>query len=821
MTTYTFFDKPTIIQLMKLAFQRLRAQQILVPDVIAALQKRGITLTRARFDDMFLTRPERDSTAPMAVFVATVDILFGHNPGVWSAEEFMQLAVAVRVPIDQLQQFSVYFSRQAWQSALQLYGFYPPAPSVNAPLIGRDHLLERLRDVMLQRQHVVLVGTAGIGKTAIALELMRQYEITQGQRTYYFDLSTVTSLGNLYQQLALTFQIKPLANEPIVLRLKMVLEMQSSYVLIDNADEQNPMAPAMVIRQMMQQFPSLRFVITSRMYQLAELIGVVQSVVIPPLQMDHERAAACQLFMRVFQQAGGRTIDSGYVLRSCRAVEGNPLQIAMIANAVTQQANPISSQDSVALALNNLSPTEMRIVMLLSISRLHIPLRFLQFVSQQLFAVSEYALPSMMDALEQRQVIYQVRSDADLFAVHAVIRQVIQQRMTHNRQYQLLRDLGKATLFIDAKWEDIFQQNNSFVTTTDVVVALHMVELLLASNLVSEAVSILVNWHTLWIRHGLTTDAVSLCERCEVLLPSDHPQRTELVFVLGSLYGNRGVIHLSLTYLRQAFSLAEAHQTQFVWARTAIEYGLNGLHDADAMEKGIFVELCGDLQRAIDYFGQSNANTWQARALDMLAFMHFTVGNLRQALEYNDNAMTMFRDAGVTIGLLDAAYNRGLILMAVGDFASARTYLNYARQEFQRIAMPINMANCHLRLAAISVLADDVHDTRTNLVETFRVLHRAGGMQDMLYIMDIYSALQMRIGNAHETLVLSALCQQFREERRLYRGAMLDQMVEQQLQMARNTVVQMQQQASMFNMHMTFYDVIGVIRDDLLGRNGA
>jgi tetratricopeptide (TPR) repeat protein len=821
MTTYTFFDKPTIIQLMKLAFQRLRAQQILVPDVIAALQKRGITLTRARFDDMFLTRPERDSTAPMAVFVATVDILFGHNPGVWSAEEFMQLAVAVRVPIDQLQQFSVYFSRQTWQSALQLYGFYPPAPSVNAPLIGRDHLLERLRDVMLQRQHVVLVGTAGIGKTAIALELMRQYEITQGQRTYYFDLSTVTSLGNLYQQLALTFQIKPLANEPIVLRLKMVLEMQSSYVLIDNADEQNPMAPAMVIRQMMQQFPSLRFVITSRMYQLAELIGVAQSVVIPPLQMDHERAAACQLFMRVFQQAGGRTIDSGYVLRSCRAVEGNPLQIAMIANAVTQQANPISSQDSVALALNNLSPTEMRIVMLLSISRLHIPLRFLQFVSQQLFAVSEYALPSMMDALEQRQVIYQVRSDADLFAVHAVIRQVIQQRMTHDRQYQLLRDLGKATLFIDAKWEDVFQQNNSFVTTTDVVVALHMVELLLASNLVSEAVSILVNWHTLWIRHGLTTDAVSLCERCEVLLPSDHPQRTELVFVLGSLYGNRGVIHLSLTYLRQAFSLAEAHQTQFVWARTAIEYGLNGLHDADAMEKGIFVELCGDLQRAIDYFGQSNANTWQARALDMLAFMHFTVGNLRQALEYNDNAMTMFRDAGVTIGLLDAAYNRGLILMAVGDFASARTYLNYARQEFQRIAMPINMANCHLRLAAISVLADDVHDTRTNLVETFRVLHRAGGMQDMLYIMDIYSALQMRIGNAHETLVLSALCQQFREERRLYRGAMLDQMVEQQLQMARNTVVQMQQQASMFNMHMTFYDVIGVIRDDLLGRNGA
>jgi tetratricopeptide (TPR) repeat protein len=818
MNTYTFFDKPTIIQLMKLAFQRLRTQQILVPDVVADLHKRGVNLTRARFDDMFLTRPERDSTAPMAVFVATVDVLFGYHPGVWSADEFMQLAVAVRVPIDQLQQFSVYFVRQTWQSALQQYGFYPPAPSVNAPLIGRDHLLESLRDVMLQRQHVVLVGDPGIGKTAIALELMRQFEITQGQRTFYFDLSTVTSLGHLYQQLALTFQIKPLANEPIVLRLKMVLETQSSYLLIDNADEQNPMAPAMAIRQMMHQFPSLRFVITSRLSHLAELIGVMHSVSIPPLRTDHDRAAACQLFMRVFQQAGGRSIDSAFVLNSCRAVEGNPLQIAMIANAVTKSVSPIASHDSVALALNNLSPTEMRIVMLLSISRLHIPLRFLQFVSQQLFAVSEYALPTMMDALEQRQVIYQVRGDADLFAVHAVIRQVIQQRMTNDRQYQLLRDLGKATLFIDTKWEDVFQQNNSFVTTTDVVVALHMVELLLASDLVSEAVSILVNWHTLWIRHGLTTDAVSLCERCEVLLPHDHPQRTELVFVLGSLYGNRGVINLSLTYLRQAFVLAESQQAQFVWARTAIEYGLNGLHDAEAMEQGIFVDLCNDLQRAIDYFALGDSKTWQARALDMLAFMHFTVGNLRQALEYNDRAMTLFRDAGVTIGLLDAAYNRGLILMAVGDFAGARTYLNYARQEFQRITMPINMANCHLRLAAISVLAGDVSDTRMNLVETFKVLHRAGGMQDMLYIMDIYSALLMRLGSAHETIVLSALCQQFREERRLYRGAMLDQMVEQQLQMARSSVSQTQRQADKFNPQMTFYDVIGVIRDDLLGR---
>lgn len=818
MTTYTFFDKPTIIQLMKLAFQRLRTRQILVPDVVAALRNQGIQLTRARFDDMFLTRPERDSTAPMAVFMATVDVLFGYHPGVWSAEEFMRLVVAMRVPIDQIQPLSIHFSRQAWQNVLQQYGFYASSPSVNAPLIGRDHLLESLRDVMLQRQHVVLTGDAGIGKTAIALELMRQHEVTQGEHTYYFDLSTVVSIGHLYQQLALTFQIKPLANEPILLRLKMVLETLNAYVLVDNADAHNTVAPVLLLRLMLHNFPSLRFVITSRMPQLADLIGVAQVVTIPPLRTDHERAAACQLFMRVFQQVGGRKIDSASVLTACRAVDGNPLLIAMIANSASPQTDAVVGRDSVAVALDSLNAIEMRIVMLLSISRIHIPLRFLQFVSQQLFAVSEYALPSLLDALEQRQVVYQVRGDADLYAVHAVIRQVVLQRMPHERQFQLLCDVANAILFIDATWEDSLQKNNAFVTTADVVVTLHMVELLLAHAFVNDAVTILVHWHTVWMRHGLTTDAMSLCERCDALLPHDHPQRPELVYVMGSLYGNRGFIHLSLTYLRNAYALANAHDMPCVWAKTAIEYGLNGLHDAAAMEQGIFDELCADLQRAIDYFASENQVTWQARAQDMLAFMHFSVGNLRHAIECNDTAMTLFRDAGVTIGLLDAAYNRGLILMAVGDFAGARNYLLYARDEFHRLAMPINMANCHLRLAAISVLAGDLVQTRMHLIETFTVLHRAGGMQDMLYIMDIYSALLMHIGYPHETIVLSGLCQQFRQERRLYRGAMLDQMVEQQLQLARSIVAQTQHTPEKFNPLMTFYDVIGVIRDDLLGR---
>ena len=128
----------------------------------------------------------------------------------------------------------------------------------------------------------------------------------------------------------------------------------------------------------------------------------------------------------------------------------------------------------------------------------------------------------------------------------------------------------------------------------------------------------------------------------------------------------------------------------------------------------------------------------------------------------------------------------------------------------------MNIAGCALRLAAVNLLEGHYAETRRDLQIAFDFLQRAGGLQDILYIMDIYSGLLMLRGRANDTLGLSALIQQFRAERRIYRGPMLDHVFQQQLALAQQMAEDMPPHATHFAATLTFYDVISQIRQDLL-----
>ena len=53
------YDKPQIIRIMREIMRRLRLKQVFVVDILDAMAQRDMPLTRARFDDMFLTRATR------------------------------------------------------------------------------------------------------------------------------------------------------------------------------------------------------------------------------------------------------------------------------------------------------------------------------------------------------------------------------------------------------------------------------------------------------------------------------------------------------------------------------------------------------------------------------------------------------------------------------------------------------------------------------------------------------------------------------------------------------------------------------------------
>jgi|GEM_PF-1388233 len=816
MTKEQLFDKVQIIALMKQAFRRLRKRDVHVGDVIDVLAERHPDITRARFDDMFMTRPERDCTATLSLIADVIQVMYSYDAQLWSATDLLQLLIALRVPINQISLYSVYFWGDEWPRALQKYGMGTPLLGASGGIVGREEIVQQLRQDMLQRRTIVLSGEAGVGKTALALELARMYEIYDHQRVYYLDVNQTASLSFFYLQLADAFQIKQMGNEPLLLRLKMVLAKRKIYVVLDGLDGEAPLAAEVLLAQLAHHFPTMRCVVTTRRAELAAYVTEGVHYAVPPLASDRLYDPAPLLFLRVFRQAGGRYMPEQHILDICRQVHGNPLMLSMMANAVAGTTAESMPASPIAEMLHTLTTVEAQIVTLSVLSHRPIPRTFFAlFLDPMHQATVNTPVATTLADLARRGVLIAVEPD-ELYGVHVLIRQMWQQRLDGVQRQQCLHNIAQALLAVRREWEDDPSHIVPHLTSEIMNTVSQMVLLLLEHEQYTAAVQVLVQWHTLWIRHGFTLEAVEMCERCLVFMPETDALTMELNYALGALYANRGAINMAQTYLTKAFEQSHALGLPFWQAKIAVERGLVGLYAIQTSEDDLFQLFRQDIESAIQYFGDHGELLWQARGYDMLAYMHFSVGQIRQALACNDVALQLFRGHGKSIGLWDAMWNRGLILMAVGDFPSARSYLQQARQIYQTTMLPINTAHCNLRLAAVAALDGDAPQTFEALAQAFEILHRVGGMQDLLYLMDIYSGYLMRVQRLHDTLMLAELSSRFRDERLISRGAMLNHIIEQQLAQARQLAPLLPANEQLFQDDMNFYEVLTVMRSQLL-----
>lgn len=108
---------------MRVIVGRLRKQKIAVPDIIDQLNAKGVAVTRAKFDDWFMTRPDRDTTAPIAVFQVLLNVLFSLDQRIMTVTELFVLIIAARIPINAIQDYARYFPKAEWNHVLKVYGF--------------------------------------------------------------------------------------------------------------------------------------------------------------------------------------------------------------------------------------------------------------------------------------------------------------------------------------------------------------------------------------------------------------------------------------------------------------------------------------------------------------------------------------------------------------------------------------------------------------------------------------------------------------------------------------------------------------------------
>ncbi len=808
--------KQNVIGLMRQIFGRLREHGIYLADVIDALRVHGVDITRTRFDDLFMTRPEREVNISVGLFTAVITVLFEFDAQIISTEDFFKLVIATRIPMKVVNSFAHYFSTVLWQKELQRYGFLELQLPLITQIIGRDNIIEQVQSAVLLRTNIALTGPAGIGKTTVAFALMRRYEIYYNQKTFYLDVQGIYTLAQLYAKLATVFHIKPLANEPILLRLQMVLRYEQLYMIIDNLGDEGTLTPEILLYQLNTYFPQLRVIVTTRHGDFREKFANFQVVEIPALAYESIMDAACVLFLRIFHQAGGEQVDPEFVLSSCHAVAGNPLYIGMIANVVAQGTHNVRISDFVRQALDGLSRDELRVLQLLSICAMPMTQRILELLAPDVFTMTEFDLHHILRLLMKRQVIYLIPGDELQYEVHAVLRQVITHELTDTTWREYIHDIGKALIITTTQREEFYYEENSVYTNKDLTNIMLISKLLITRTSIVDAAKVVIRWHELWIMYGLSIDATSVVESCVMAIGDIHPLYAELCYVLGLLYSARGLIRMSITNLERALALAQVNQLEFLQARCVSHIATNTLNDSQFVTPQIFATFCENMERSITYFTQKQRWLWLARTYNTYGLIYFNMGNIADALRNNQAARELCDAHGYRFGSLDVLFNRGLILLAMGQFDEARQQLLLAKTGFAHANMVNAHALCALRLSVIAILNNQVEVALLEFREAFEVLYQGGGIQNLLFMIDLYGSVMLIRGQLNDAIGLHVLCNRFREERAIYRAPMYYQLFDQHLQTMRNPIDVLLPQSQRFPLGANFYDVIHSIRHEVM-----
>ncbi len=214
-------------------------------------------------------------------------------------------------------------------------------PAALQRLIGRDDLLATLIDELREHRLITLVGSAGVGKTSLGLELARAAASQYADGVFLVELVTVGDRGAAFASLAAALGVNTGLGMSIDDAIVDMLRGRSALLLLDNCEHLvEPIAA--IAERILRSAPSVSIVATSR-----EPLAVMGEHVRPvaPLAVDdlHTIAfdalplvPAVALFMERAQAADPgfklTTRNAPAVVEICQRLDGIPLALELAAS---------------------------------------------------------------------------------------------------------------------------------------------------------------------------------------------------------------------------------------------------------------------------------------------------------------------------------------------------------------------------------------------------------------------------------------------------------------------------------------------------------
>jgi predicted ATPase/DNA-binding winged helix-turn-helix (wHTH) protein len=217
-------------------------------------------------------------------------------------------------------------------------------PRFGSRLVGRDSEVAEVEDHLGRSRLVTIVGPGGVGKTRLAVAVAERSE----QDAVFVDLAPIDDPALVTSQIASAIGVHTIASLPDQ-GLAEYLTGRRLLLIIDNVE--HVIDAAVAIGDLVRRVPDLAVIVTSR--ERLRVDGE-QSYQLDPLEVDgdigesHGASAAVTLF-----EMYARAVDPGFDLESarssveriCRAVEGLPLAIELVAAQIgTLPADMLASR---------------------------------------------------------------------------------------------------------------------------------------------------------------------------------------------------------------------------------------------------------------------------------------------------------------------------------------------------------------------------------------------------------------------------------------------------------------------------------------------
>jgi predicted ATPase/class 3 adenylate cyclase len=196
--------------------------------------------------------------------------------------------------------------------------------------IGREHEIDRVVDLFEAHRLVTLVGTGGVGKTRLALQVGADVLDRYEDGVWFIELAPLSDGTMILNELAPLFGVQGSGDRPLLDALLAALRPKHALLIIDNCEHLVDPA-ADIIEKMLRASPKIRILATSR-----EALKIAGETVHRVASLDEESGVALFADRATAATDSFELTDANAqtVAKICRRLDGIALAIELAAARV-------------------------------------------------------------------------------------------------------------------------------------------------------------------------------------------------------------------------------------------------------------------------------------------------------------------------------------------------------------------------------------------------------------------------------------------------------------------------------------------------------